>query len=162
MSQYEIIIRDETTSTLKSPIANSEDGQAKDTTGNKNQNEGRMSPWAYMAYRRVESVAKSWINHEISMVSVRTGRVELQQRWQFAADTAFGIVDTVTNIAVGAKVGGGVGAVVGAVVSVAQAGINLAQKLDRHNTQMYLENTSLGLMNVRAGGSLATYSQSRQ
>ena len=161
MSKYEIIIRDETRTNPTNPIANTEDGQAKDTTEDKNPNEERASPWAYMAYRRVESVAKSWINHEISMVSVRTGRVELQQRYQFAADTAFGIVDTVTNIAVGAKVGGGAGAVVGAVVSVAQAGINLVQKLDRYNTQMYLENTSLGLMHVRSGGSLATYSQSR-
>lgn len=161
MSKYEIIIRDETRTNPTNPIANTEDGQAKDTTDDKDTKD-KASPWAYMAYRRVESVAKSWINHEISMVSVRTGRVELQQRYQFAADTAFGIVDTVTNIAVGAKVGGGVGAVVGAVVSVAQAGINLVQKLDRYNTQMYLENTSLGLMHVRAGGSLATYSQSRQ
>lgn len=162
MSKYEIIIRDETRTNPTNPIANTEDEQAKDNSGDKTpKDKDQSSPWLYMAYKRVESLAKSWVNHEISMVSVRTGRVELQQRWQFAADTAFGIVDTVTNIAVGAKVGGGVGAVVGAVVSVAQAGINLAQKLDRYNTQMYLENTSLGLMHVRSGGSLATYSQSR-
>ena len=80
---------------------------------------------------------------------------------QVITDATSGIASLATDIAIGAKVAGGWGAAVGAILNVAETAVNIYQKVDRINTERNLENVSIGLMNVRSGGSLATYSQSR-
>ena len=161
MASYEIIIKDQTGTDPNNPVANSNE-EAVDSSGNKNKKKkDPEAALAYIALNRVGSMAKSLISHEVSMVNVRTGRVELQQRIQVVANAASGLVSLATDMAFGFKVAGGGGAAVGALLNVAQTTVGIFQKIDTINTQRNLENISIGLMNVRSGGSLATYSQSR-
>lgn len=159
MASYEIIIKDQSKGNPTNPIASNKEETAIAT--NRSRKEASDSPWGYIAYRKVEPYIKTFVNREISMVGVATGRTELQQQLQFAADIGGQVVDTALNIAIGSKTGGVYGAIAGAVVSVAQRGINLWQKADKIRVESALERTSIGLLNVRSGGSLATYSQSR-
>ena len=61
---------------------------------------------------------------------------------------------------IGALVGGLPGAIAGAVASVAQTALSYGLQYSKIRTEENLENVSLALMNIRAGGSVASYSQS--
>ena len=173
MASYEITIKDQTgsgggASSSANPVANNEEDSAVTTTAARalrlTDDPSKKAAYAaleHIAMNRVIATTKKWINHELSMVSVATGRVELQQRAQVVTDAVSGIASLATDIAVGAKVGGGWGAAIGFILNIAGSAVDIYQKADRINTERSLENTSIGLKNVRSGGSLATYSQSR-
>ena len=173
MASYEIIIKDQTgsgggASSSANPVANNEEDSAVTMTAERAlrltddpKKKAEYAALEHIAMNRVLATTKKWINHELSMVSVAPGRVELQQRMQVVSDATSGIASLATDIAVGYKVAGGWGAAVGAILNVAETAVNIYQKADTINTERNLENVSIGLMNVRAGGSLATYSQSR-
>lgn len=173
MASYEITIKDQTgsgggASSSANPVANNEDDSVVSMTAERalrlTDDPGKKAAYAaleHIAMNKVIATTKSWINHELNMVSVATGRVELQQRMQVVTEAGSGIASLATDIAVGAKVAGGWGAAVGAILNVAGTAVNIYQKVDTINTERSLENTSIGLKNVRSGGSLATYSQSR-
>lgn len=168
MASYEIIIKDQTGTTPNNPVANSTDDEAIDPAVRrmlKKSPEQKMKAereaLMYIAMDRATSMVKGMINHELSMVSVETGRVELQQRMQVVSDVLTGSVSLMMDIGFGYKVAGGWGAAVGALLNIAQTTVGIFQKADTINAQKSLENTSIGLMNVRSGGSLATYSRSR-
>jgi hypothetical protein len=60
------------------------------------------------------------------------------------------------NIAVGAAVGGVWGAVAGAVTSIATTAVGIGLAQQKINLNEGLENISLNLMNIRAGGGVTT------
>ena len=116
----------------------------------------------YIAYKQyIAPFVKQAISYQISTVSLKTGRVEHQQRLQFAYDAGSKVVQLVENIAIGAAVGGLPGAIIGATVSVVQTAVQYAQAKHTLDLERSAESISIGLQNVRAGGSVASYNSSR-
>ena len=65
------------------------------------------------------------------------------------------------SVITGALIGGGVGAVVGGVMSLATMAVDYSNKMENLNLQRSTENIGLRYMNMRAGGSVASFSGSR-
>lgn len=155
MAQYEIVIKNEANSKSKKPIAdNNNEGQTENTAGLK---ERRELVGAYFAVKRVVSpFIKQAIDYGISTISIKTGANEEQARTQFAYDVGQRAVGFLENIAVGAAVGGVWGAVAGAVTSIATTAVGIGFAQQKINLNEGLENISLNLMNIRAGGGVTT------
>ncbi len=173
MADYsaEIIIKDETTNQESSPIANNGGGGGESTKntsagagGNKDSGlEARKTvAKTYFAIKHIVApFVTQGINYGISTISIRTGQVEQQQRAQFAYDVASKAFGMVESIAMGAAIGGLAGAIGGAVMSLATTITGYALQQQKLNLAESAENISLGFMNARAGGSVATTSGSR-
>lgn len=118
----------------------------------------------YIAYKHyVSPFVKQAISYRISTVSLRTGRTEHQQRLQFAYDVGSKVVGLAENVVMGLALSGGnpLGAVAGAAVSVVQTAVQYAQAQNTISLERNAENISIGLMNIRAGGSVAAFNSSR-
>ena len=159
MAQYEIIIKNQANKKGKSPIAdNEENGQTEQTTQMPTGGvDIKQIVGSYFAVKRIVSpFIKQAIDYGISTVSVRTGANEQQQRVQFAYDLGSKAVGYAENIAVGAAVGGVWGAVGAAVLGVVTTAVGVSLNQQKINLNESLENISLNLMNMRAGGSVST------
>jgi tetrahydromethanopterin S-methyltransferase subunit G len=106
-----------------------------------------------VAYHTVKSFATQVVNHEISMVQLRTGSNELQARVSFInqmTQQGLGILEgTVTGLMVGSLPG----MVVGLALSTMHSLVSYTQKVDELNTRRSLENESLHMNYIRAGAS---------
>lgn len=109
------------------------------------------------------NLAKPWINqvasHEISMVELRTGSKEAQQKAQFAHNIANQAIGFGASILTGFAVGNVPGAIIGALTSVGHTLISLNQREETINLQRSLESRTLQMNYVRAGagGSRRSY-----
>lgn len=103
------------------------------------------------AYQTVKSFVTQIVNHEVSMVQLRTGSNELQERANFINQTAQKGLGLLESIGAGILVGGPIGAVVGATLGLAHTAIGYSQAQNRINTERTLENVGLGMNYVRAG-----------
>lgn len=164
-TEYKIVLVNKTNRSQSSPIAETDQGgeETKDTSGkgeDEKENSGIVN--AYVFYKKnISPYVKRGIQYQIGTVALRTGNNELQARMQSAYDIANQTVGFVESVAVGAATGGGVGAIVAALMSIINTSITIAQKLETFNLQSNMENTSIALMNVRAGGNVATTSGRR-
>ena len=104
-----------------------------------------------VAYGMTKSFATQIINHEVSMVEMRTGSKELQQRASFNMQVAQQGLGIAESMATGALVGGLPGAIVGTIIGFARTAINYNQNVNRINTARAVENVGLGMNYVRAG-----------
>ena len=107
------------------------------------------------AYGTVRNITSTIISHNNSLIEVRTGSREQQERTSFIYNTSMGFVDSmVTGAAAGAMAGGAVGAAVGAVLGAAKQGlsmaINVAKTRDLLEKQRTLENITRDLQTQRA------------
>lgn len=174
MASYEIVIKDQTGSgsgggrgSAENPVANTDDNVALNPTADRLLKPTRPDRKAeyelltHIALKRVGALYKQTVSHQASMVAVKTGRVELQQRYQVVVEGVSGVGSLASDIAMGASVAGAGGAAIAALLNIASTVINIAQKFEVVNAQRNLENTGIGLKSARSGGSLATYSQSR-
>lgn len=79
------------------------------------------------AYGTVRKITNEIVSHNNSLIQVKTGSREQQERQTFIYNTASGFVDAaVTGAATGAMVGGPVGAGVGAILGVVKQGLGMA------------------------------------
>lgn len=164
-NDYVITIKNATQKKSKSPIAGSNNSSGKDTSSKQDSKITREQAAGYFAYKRfISPFVKQALSYEISTVSLKTGRAEYQQRLQFAYDVAGKVAGLGENIALGFLLSGGnpLGAVVGAAVSLVHTAVTYAQNSNTINLNKNLENVSIGLMDIRAGGSVASYSSSRR
>lgn len=95
-------------------------------------------------YRATKSVVDQVGNHHISLVEIRTGSKEQQQRISFAYNTANGFLESgISGAMQGATIGGGWGALIGSVVGLVQQGasmgINYLMQSDVLSKQRSLE-----------------------
>lgn len=158
---YTITIKNGT-QTTKSPIADPQQS-AKPESTQENGKLSRKDLAGYFAFKRIVSpFVRMGIEYGISTVNVRTGRAEAQQRMQFAYSVGRQVVGIGENIAIGALVGGLPGAIIGAVMSTVTTVAGYAINQSKIDLQSNLENISLGLMNIRAGGDVAAVSGSRE
>ncbi len=161
MASYEIIISNQTDENESSPIAGSStDGSATPKQTSKEPKTPTTAQNIAKGYGIAKRFAMpfidSIISHQISTVELRTGNADRQRRSQAIYSIAKRGAGFVESIAIGAMIGNLPGAVIGGVMSLATTAINVAQQYDTYYLRQNIENTSIGLMNVRAGGNVAT------
>ena len=104
-----------------------------------------------VAYNSVKSFATQIINHEVSLVQLRTGSNELQERANLINQVAQQGVGLLEGAIAGAVVGGLPGFIVGTVLGVAHTVVGYQQKAHTINLQNRLENISIEMNYARAG-----------
>ena len=153
-TEYTIVIKREGGSSDKNPVAGSNTEQDSGKSGGILSKQGAKNfAKGMVAYRTVKSFATQMINHEVSMVELRTGSNELQQRANFINEMhqkGVGILETTVT---GALVGGLPGALVGLTLSTAHTLIGYSQNQQRLNEERAIENETIRRNIVRAGAS---------
>lgn len=101
------------------------------------------------------------VTQQISTITLRTGAEELQEKAEFAYSAIKAGVGLIESVLIGGLVGNLPGAVIGGLMSISTTAISYANKAQTLNLQRSVESMSLRNMEIRAGGSLATFSGSR-
>lgn len=79
------------------------------------------------AYGTVRKITNEIVSHNNSLIYVKTGSREAQERQTFIYNTSMGFVDSlVAGAAAGAMVSGPAGAAIGALIGVMNQGLNMA------------------------------------
>lgn len=153
MAQYQITIKAKGEKKKKdSPIAG--DNKKSDTEKSKgllSKEDAKAFAAGMVAYGTVKSFATQILNHEVSLVQLRRGSNELQERANFInqmAQKGLGIMESVVG---GALVGGVGGALVGLTLSATHEAISIAQKQQTIELNNTIENIGLNMNVIRAG-----------
>ena len=154
MATYEIILKNETDNASENPVA----GQETETTNP----EQVTAAKGLVSFSAVKPYINQVIQHQINTVELRTGSSELQQRISFAYQAAGSLVSIGQSAVTGFAVGGPPGAVIGALLGIAGKALSIGLNQNTIDLQRQQESLSLGLMNLRAGGSVSSYSKSRE
>lgn len=101
------------------------------------------------------------VSHRIQTVELRTGASEQQERLSFAYSVAKQAGGIIMSTIAGFAVGNAPGALIGFLTSATTTAMSYAQKASELRMQRDLEAVGLKYMNIRAGGSVASYSGSR-
>lgn len=106
------------------------------------------------AYGTVRKITNEIVSHNNSLIYVKTGSREAQERQTFIYNTSMGFVDSmVSGAAAGAMVGGPAGAAIGALIGVVNQGlgmaINIAKTSDILAKNRTLENIQRDLQTQR-------------
>lgn len=151
---YTITIKtDSLSSGNKSPIAGDNKGTDKEKSGGGllSKDAAKAFGKAMVAYSTVKSFATQIVNHEVSMVQLRTGSNELQERANFTNQMIQKGVGILEGGVTGALVGGLPGFLIGTTLSLMHSVIGYGQAVNRLNTERTLENQSIMMNFVRAG-----------
>lgn len=105
-------------------------------------------------YASARKITNTIVSHNNSLIEVRTGSREQQERTSFVYNTAMGFLDsTVSGAAAGALVGGPVGALVGGLLGFVKQGmsmeINVAKTRSMLSAHRQLEDISRDLQSQR-------------
>ena len=151
--RYQFIFNNNSGAPKQSPIARSSGNESNNAKkGLIQSEEGRIAFAKGMAaYGVVKTFATQVVNHEVSMVKLRTGSNELQERANFINSVAQKGLNILETTAAGAALGGLPGAALGFVLGAAHTVIGFAQNQERINTERSVENVGLMMMNIRAG-----------
>lgn len=166
MAQYEIVIRNQSSNEITSPISGEAslaptlEQPAGDIGGNIGGSRGKAA--AVISYATVKSFAQQILQHRVNSVELRTGSAELQQKISFAYQIGNQAFSLVESIAIGAAVGNLPGAVIGAITGITRQAINYAQNYYTIQWQGEVESIQNDLKDRRAGGQIQTYNGSRQ
>lgn len=161
MAEYEIVIKNETSDDKKSPIAG-DNAKSKASAAADSPSAAALGVKALVAYNHyIKPFVNKVATQYVSTISLRTGAQELEDKMSFALQTAQKVGGFVGSIAVGAAVGNLPGAIIGGLMSVTTTAIDIAIKQSRFDMERGVENVSLRYMNMRAGGSVASFSGSR-
>ena len=151
---YEFILKNETTDAESNPaVAGS---QADKDEGQKKEKK-QLSPAQILVGKGIVAynMVKPWVNqvmsHELSLVELRTGSREAQQKRQFAYDVGSKVVGLGMSIASGFAVGNVPGAVIAGVLNVGHQLVSLQQREETINLQRSIESQTLQRNYVRAG-----------
>lgn len=152
---YTFILKNATGGGLDSPIS----GDTQSTTTNSAKTEGFLTKSQAKAfgagmvvYHQVKSFATQIASHEVSIISLKTGQNELQQRAQFNYDVGMKVLNAGESILVGAAVGGLPGAVAGLALSLTHTIVDITQKAQDLNLRKDLEAVQIRASLIRAGG----------
>ena len=107
---------------------------------------------AFVAYETLSDFAKQIASYQLSTISLREGRNELQERAQATYGLAMQGASIAKTMIGGAIVGGGLGAMVGMVAGLTTQAISIYQTGDRMMMQRAVENVGLNMMRIRSGG----------
>lgn len=160
MAQYEIVLKNKSNRTKKSPISG-DTKEAKSASKSQGEIDTNTSLKGMISYGTAKSFVSQILQHRVNTVELRTGSTELQQKISFAYQIGNQALSIIESVAVGAMVGNLPGAIMGAVAGVTHTLIGYAQNAQRIRWQGELENISNTLINVRAGGQIQSYGESR-
>ena len=147
---YVIRLENATGSQPDSPIAN--DSSEKPSKGLLNKEEARAFMKGYVAYKTVKGFASQIVSHEVSMVQLRTGSNELQERANFQRQVGSRALSVLEQGVMMGLVTGNVGGfVAGVFIGGAQQLIEWSQNQNRINTERALENQTIMRNYIRAG-----------
>lgn len=104
-----------------------------------------------VAYHYAKSFTDQIASHEISMVELKTGSRELQERANFAYNIGQKTISATETIVTGALVGGLPGALMGLVTSLLHNALSYQQRVNTINTNKSIENVSIQMNYIRAG-----------
>lgn len=152
--EYQIVIKNTGgAGKANSPIANDQNESDSDKgKGLLSKSAAKTFLKGMVAYRTVKSFATQVVSHEVSMVQLRTGSNEQQERANFTRDmVSKGVSVLEAGLVAGLATGNVVGFVAGVALGVTSQMISYAQNQDRINTQRTLENQSIQLNYIRAG-----------
>jgi hypothetical protein len=165
MAERQFIIRIENTSQGRAgESVGGAGGISKKTTTRAKETEGKLGLFiaksigvpltGLAAYSSVRKITGTIMTHNNSLIEVRTGSREQQERTSFVYNTSIGFVDSaVSGASAGAMVGGAYGAAIGAVIGIAKQGlsmaINVAKTSDVLAKQRQLENITRDLQTQR-------------
>lgn len=160
MAGYEIVLRNETNEENKNPVAGS--GASSTESGSDSTRAGKTVAKAVVTFNAyVKPFVSQLVNHRVQTIALRTGAEELQEKISFGYEIVNSSVNIVESIALGALVGNVAGAITGGLLSITTTAMSYANKAQQISWQRDVENVSLRGINIRAGGSLAAFSQSR-
>ena len=151
---YTLTIKiDELSEGSASPIADDKGSATPGTQqqGLLNKDQAKMFATGFAAYKTVKSFAVQSINYEVSLVSLKTGSQELQERANFTNQVIQKGVGIMETVAAGALIGGLPGALIGLAVGTAHTLIDIGQKQNTINLQNSLESETLQRNIIRAG-----------
>lgn len=150
---YEFILKNETADSESEPSAVAGSEAGKEPKKEKKQlNVAQIGIGkGLVAYQ----MAKPWINqvvsHEISLVELRTGSKEAQQKAQYAYNVANKITGLGSTILTGFATGNVPGAIIAGLGYVAHDAISWSQKEETINLQRNIETQTISRNHVRAG-----------
>lgn len=156
-NEYVITLIDNTSSGSDSAVAGSSTPSAGTTAQNADNGgllskEGARSFGQFMvAYHGLKAFAVQQLNHEVSLVELRTGSREMQERANFQNQLFQKGVGILETTATGALVGGLYGALIGLGLSATHTAIDYVNKQDSINTARQVESVSLEMQRIRAG-----------
>lgn len=171
--KYEIILRNETNSGQKSPIAGN--GTTPSETNNNSGGNNSISTTrrgAASALVAVNTYIKPFVDQMatqyVSTVALKTGAQEQEERMSYTMNVAQKVYSFGSSLATGALMGsaGGpigaiAGAIIGGVMSLATMAVDYSNKQEKLDLQHSVESIGLRYLNNRAGGSVASFSGSR-
>lgn len=157
--QYVIRIENATAQSSKSPIAgDTSESDTQKSKGLLSKDAAKAFVGGMVAYKTVKSFASQVISHNVSMVQLRTGSNELQQRANFqlqVGQRALSMLET--GLMAGLVTGNVVGFLAGVTISGAQQLIQWGQNQNRIDTQRALENQTIQRNYIRAGAHGSRY-----
>lgn len=106
-------------------------------------------------------VVDTVVSHQVSTVTLRTGAVEQQDRLSFAYSIGKQATSITMSTALGAATGNLPGALIGLALGITNTALSYKNRADEIQLQNNVENVGLRLADIRAGGSVATFSGSR-
>ena len=166
MAQYEIVLRNQSGSgRKKSPISNSQiNARVKELKAQYglDQPEENQAAKGIISYAMAKPFVKQILQYQVSTVELRTGSAELQEKISFAYQVGSQTVSVIESIAIGAMVGNLPGAVIGAGLSIGSTLLGYAQRANTIRLQAELESVQISKLNVRAGGQIQSYGESRE
>lgn len=157
---YEVVMRNQTAAE-KSPIAgNGTKGVSAGGNGEAVNSDGLKGIMAVKS--AIAPFVDKIYSHRVNTVSLRTGSTEQQQRISTIYSIAKQAGSIAMSTAMGAVMGGGApGAIIGLLTSITTTALSYSQKASDLRMQRDLENQGMIYANIRAGGSIASYSSSR-
>lgn len=140
----------------ESPIAgdNKPSDTEKASGGSINKIQAKTLAATLTAYHTVKSFATQVINHEVSLVSLRTGSNEMQERASFINENVQTAVGVGESLIAGAIAGGPVGAIIalgGVALNVGHRVMAIAQKQETLNIERSIEKETIQKNYIRAG-----------
>lgn len=135
----------------KKPVSTSgsqSESSEEKTWGAKNIDSAKNALKKIVSASTAAAVADKLISSEISVVSLRTGAREYEQKLQFGYSMAKSVA---VPLAFGAAAGGLAGAAIGLVFSFAMQGLQWAQNQRVIDMNRQLENISIEMARTRAG-----------
>ena len=137
----------------KAVAGNDKDSDTENRKGLLSKEGAKAYAKGLVAYHTVKSFATQIVNHEVSMVQLRTGSNELQERANFTNQTIQKGIGVLEAGITGAMVGGLPGFLIGTTLSLVHTITGYVQAQDRINTARTLENVGIDMNYIRAGAS---------
>lgn len=151
--RHEIVIKSSDLAKKKTPISGSktDTDQEKASGGLLSKEDAKTFMAGYTAYKQAKNFATQIVAHNVSMVELRTGSRELQERANFQLQVRQQVIGVAETALTGLAAGGLPGATVGTLIGVVNTAVHYIQRAEEINLKRSIENRTIETNLVRAG-----------